>query len=92
VTGAQSIGGGMTFTTDGYTLTGGTLSFTGSPAANTVHVLAGGSATLAATISGTGGITKNGDGTLSLAAGNDYSGDTRVAAGLLRLGHAGPWA
>ena len=89
VTGAQSIGGGMTFTTDGYTLTGGTLSFTGSPAANTVHVLAGGSATLAATISGTGGITKNGDGTLSLAAGNDYSGDTRVAAGLLRLGHAG---
>ena len=89
VTGSQAVGAGMTFTTDGYTLTGGTLSFTGSQAANTVNVLAGGSATLAATISGAGGMTKSGEGTLSLAAGNDYSGDTRVAAGLLRLGHAG---
>ncbi|NCY02447.1 MAG: hypothetical protein EBX36_05935, partial [Planctomycetia bacterium] len=88
VTGSQAVGAGMTFTTDGYTLTGGTLAFTGSQAANTVDVVAGGNATLAATISGTGGITKSGGGTLTLAAGNDYSGDTRVAAGVLRLGHA----
>jgi T5SS/PEP-CTERM-associated repeat protein/autotransporter-associated beta strand protein len=35
-----------------------------------------------------GGLLKNGAGTLTLAAANTYTGDTRVAAGTMRLGHA----
>ncbi|MBB5704191.1 outer membrane autotransporter protein [Ochrobactrum daejeonense] len=41
------------------------------------------------TISGTGGLTKNGDGDLVLYGANDYSGDTTVNKGTLAQGAAG---
>ncbi|MFM8494421.1 MAG: autotransporter-associated beta strand repeat-containing protein, partial [Planctomycetia bacterium] len=85
VTGSHAVGGGIAFTTDGYTLTGGTLSFTGDQAANMVNVLAGDSATLAATISGTGGMTKTGAGMLTLTGTNSYAGTTTVADGILTI-------
>jgi autotransporter-associated beta strand protein len=43
------------------------------------------STTFAGIISGSGGITKSGSGTLSLAGNNTYSGDTRITAGQLTV-------
>jgi autotransporter-associated beta strand protein len=43
-------------------------------------------ATLTGTISGTGGLTYNGPGTLTLSASNTYTGPTTVASGTLRFG------
>ncbi|WP_413464056.1 autotransporter outer membrane beta-barrel domain-containing protein [Cupriavidus metallidurans] len=45
-------------------------------------------ATLAGAISGSGFLTKNGSGALTLAGANDYTGATNVAAGTLRAGAA----
>ncbi len=57
---------------------------------NTVQLLShasGNSAvTFEGTISGSGGVTKTGPGTVVLAAANSYTGRTTVAAGTLRLG------
>ena len=46
----------------------------------------GTSSTLSGTISGTGSLTKNGPGTLTLSGNNTYGGATNVAAGTLRAG------
>jgi autotransporter-associated beta strand protein len=46
----------------------------------------GTSSTLSGNISGTGSLTKNGLGTLTLSGNNTYSGATNVAAGTLRTG------
>ncbi|MGH6876511.1 MAG: autotransporter-associated beta strand repeat-containing protein, partial [Rhizomicrobium sp.] len=43
-------------------------------------------ATLSGIISGIGGLTKSGLGTLTLSGANDYNGDTTVSAGTLKLG------
>ena len=45
--------------------------------------------TLTASIVGTGGLTKQGGGTLVLAADNAYSGTTTIKAGVLQLGNGG---
>ncbi len=46
-----------------------------------------GNTSLGGSIGGSGGLTKTGGGTLTLAAANTYSGDTLMSAGTLRLGH-----
>jgi YVTN family beta-propeller protein/autotransporter-associated beta strand protein len=78
------------------TFTGGTLLINGAnEAITTPMVLAaqggtintnGNSATLAGAITGTGGLTKAGLGTLTLAANNSYSGATSVSMGTLQAG------
>ena len=49
----------------------------------------GGTAELRNAISGTGGITKTGSGELNISGANDYTGETLVSAGSLRLVSAG---
>ena len=44
--------------------------------------------TFTGTISGSGSVTKSGNGTLTLNAANSYSGDTTISAGTLKLGVA----
>ena len=50
---------------------------------------AGASDTISGTISGLGGLTKVGSGTLTLSANNSYAGLTTVSAGSLQIGNGG---
>jgi len=58
---------------------GNSVIFSGS--GNTTIGSAGG-------ISGNGGLTKNGPGTLAINAATNYSGDTLVSAGTIKVGHS----
>ncbi|MBE2213425.1 MAG: autotransporter-associated beta strand repeat-containing protein [Opitutaceae bacterium] len=60
--------------------TGGSIAIRAADAANTPRTI-----TLAGALSGAGGLTKTGAGTLALTAANTHSGATTVAAGLLAL-------
>lgn len=75
---------GLAFLVDGYTITGGNaasrLALTG---ATGVDTSAGVGATIAAVISGSGSLTKTGDGTLTLSGVNTYTGNTTVMGGTL---------
>lgn len=81
---------GIIFESNGYTITGGNAgSGLGLDGPTGIEAAAGVSATIAAPISGTGSITKNGDGTLVLTAGNSYAGGTNILAGTLQVGNGG---
>ncbi|WP_261527630.1 autotransporter outer membrane beta-barrel domain-containing protein [Burkholderia multivorans] len=77
--------GGATFGTTGYTITGGTLSLTGStPLFATNNGI---SATIASLITGSAPLIKTGAGTLTISNGaNTYSGGTTVSQGSLVFG------
>jgi autotransporter-associated beta strand protein len=78
--------GGLTFDSDGYTVTGNTLSLVGSPAS--LSVVPGASATIAANTSG-GSVTKTGSGTLTLSGSGDNANlGLTVDAGAVRLAKA----
>jgi fibronectin-binding autotransporter adhesin len=76
---AVAANGGLAFTATGYTVAGVGLTLGGT--ANAVDVAAGASATLAAPLAGTAGLTKAGPGTLSLAAANTIGGAMVVQTG-----------
>ncbi|MCJ2076373.1 autotransporter-associated beta strand repeat-containing protein, partial [Methylobacterium sp. E-016] len=92
VVGAQDLQG-LQFTVGGYTLTGsGTLNLTGvptsTPGQSFVNVDRGVGVAIANTITSTGGafgLTKVGDGTLTLTGSSTYTGPTVVTAGSLLL-------
>jgi autotransporter-associated beta strand protein len=76
------------------TLAGGTLQIAGDTAAtravnvsapSTLDVVTNVNAQLAGGITGAGGLTKNGDGTLSLSGSNSFAGNLAVNAGALNL-------
>ncbi|MDR1191873.1 MAG: autotransporter-associated beta strand repeat-containing protein, partial [Verrucomicrobiales bacterium] len=76
---------GLRFISDGYLITGDTLTISGTNSAviatgtGTLNV----SATIAASISGSAGVTKEGAGTLTLVGNNSFSGESMVSAGKL---------
>ena len=72
----------ITFTTDGYTLTGGVINLTGIGGKITTGA---GTDTISSRITGSAGLTKLGSGTLRLTGWNTYTGTTNVAAGTLEL-------
>ena len=78
---------------------GGTLASTASftsarsmslaSAGGTIDTATATALTLSGSISGSGGLTKAGEGTLVLTGSNTYSGVTTIAAGILQLGDGG---
>lgn len=75
---------GLQFVTSGYTLNGpGTLQTVAG--GSELRVLGGETATIAATLAGSGGISKTQGGTLILTGGNTYTGATVIEAGTLAL-------
>ena len=86
----------ITFQTNGYVIadanSDGTLSITGLPSVVTV-VNAGDTGTVAMAFSGSGGLTKAGNGTLCLnATSNSFNGVLVVSNGVLRLSKGGLYA
>src|SRR5205085_956476 len=75
----------LSFKTNGYSITGSTLTMTGSQ----INVDSGVTATISSVVAGTLGITKNGAGTLNLAASNSYTGATTINAGVLGIVSSG---
>jgi autotransporter-associated beta strand protein len=96
--GTVAVGGvtasnGIRASASGYTLSGGTLTLGGNTAAdNAVNVASGVSLTVNATLAGTTGFVKTGDGTLILNQANTMSGPTTVQAGVVQLSNAGALA
>ncbi|MCE5974981.1 autotransporter outer membrane beta-barrel domain-containing protein [Sinirhodobacter sp. WL0062] len=79
VTGTQEVGN-ITFSTDGYVLTGGALAYTNASPGITVTT---GTATIGSDITTTTGLQKSGNGTLVLSGTNSISGTLDVSRGNL---------
>ncbi len=86
VSGTISSVNSITFSTDGYTLNGGTINLTGTggPIAT-----GSGTDTINSSLSGTVGLTKTGSGTLKLTGTNTYTGVTTLTAGTLSVSTIG---
>ena len=76
-----------TVNVNAYNLTGGTLAVGGIVNAGTAFTVAAG--TVDGTLTGTGALTKVGDGTVVLAGDNSYTGGTTILGGILALGNGG---
>ena len=81
VSGSPAIGG-LTFQSQAYSLSGGSLSLTGTVPV-TVNASSGG--TISSRLIGSGGLTMNGPGTLTLINSNVFTGATNVNGGELLL-------
>ncbi|WGR94510.1 autotransporter-associated beta strand repeat-containing protein [Bradyrhizobium sp. ISRA443] len=83
--------GGATFNTNGYTITGGTLTLSGTTP--TIATNAGASATVNSLLAGSATLVKTGAGTLTINnAANTYTGGTTVSQGSLVFGGGGKGA
>lgn len=82
--------GAVLFTNNGATVTGtaGNILGFGSAQAQ-ISANSGVTATISAETSGSGGLNKNGTGTLVLSGANSFSGGVSLAAGTLQLGSTG---
>jgi autotransporter-associated beta strand protein len=86
--GTVSADRGINFGTTGYTLSGGTITLSGSPSSlNTVTTGTDTSvtATIDSSLAGSGGLTKAGAGTLVLGGVNTFTGNVPVNAGTLQV-------
>lgn len=90
----MTIANNITFSTAAPTITstsGGTLHISGTinNGAFLITVSADGTNTFSGVISGSGGVTKTGSGTIIFSAANTYTGATTISAGTLQLGASG---
>lgn len=86
VDGSVTASKGFDFTVDGFTVDGGTLTLGGASAAiNQLAVAVDATATVAATLGGTNGLTKTGLGTLAITVPATISGGVAVAGGTLAI-------
>ena len=95
INGSVTAVAGIEFLTTGYSLVAGasspTLILAGADAAaNTITVSSGLTSTIAALVTGSHGLTKDGSGTLVLSdTSNTYSGGTQINAGVLQVADLG---
>ena len=90
VSGGVNVAAGMTFSTDGYTVTNSTITLTGANAAsNTITAAASIGTTISSQLAGANGMTKAGTGTVTLSGTNSYTGATIVNQGTLELAFSG---
>jgi fibronectin-binding autotransporter adhesin len=80
--GAAITANGMTFDGTGYTVSGNTLTLAGTTPTITANV----DAAVSSVLSGAAGLVKDGAGVLTLTGANNYTGNTVISAGTLRLG------
>ena len=85
VNSAVTVSGGSVLDVHGYNVSTGSLSGAGSVTLGNGSLTTG-SGTFSGVISGTGSLTKNTAGTLSLSGSNTYLGTTTVSAGTLQAG------
>jgi len=85
---SELIFGDTSVSDHGWTIasTGGNLTL-GAMARITVNDLGTAAATISASVDGTGGLAKDGVGTLVLTGANIYSGETALSAGALQIGN-----
>lgn len=90
VTDTVNANAGLTFSTSGYTVSGGTVSLGGANlAANTINAATGSPTTITSVIAGSTGMTKAGAGTLVLDAANTFAGGINVNTGTLEINSDG---
>ena len=73
---------GLDFSADGYVIQNGTVTLNGTAPAVLVEPYAA-NATISSVVAGTGGLTKQGQGTLTLSGANTYTGGTMISQGTL---------
>ncbi|HRJ72744.1 MAG TPA: PEP-CTERM sorting domain-containing protein [Terrimicrobiaceae bacterium] len=84
--GGISAGNGLQFDTSGYTISGDTLTLSGTTSAQTTVTVNTGSATIASALAGSSGVTKSGPGKLILSGNNSgLSGGVSVTSGVLAV-------
>jgi fibronectin-binding autotransporter adhesin len=83
----SSVVGGLVFNADGYVIadtdSDGTLTIAGAP--TPITVASNYTAKISDSVDGSGGLTKNGSGTLEFTTANTYAGVTRIAEGVLKM-------
>jgi len=81
--------GSLSFSGGDHTLSSGKLALNGTSGSPTISVEAARTATIGATVVGIDGLTKSGDGHLTLTGANTYTGNTTISAGTLQIGNGG---
>ena len=86
---AVTANAGLSFETNGYQVTGGTITLAGpAPLLNAVAVADSATARVDSAIAGTAGMVKTGNGRLVLGGANTLTGRTRISAGTLEVASA----